>query len=127
MKKELYDKLINTYPDMFYADIRGPQKHTISIDCNDGWFDILWRLCDDIYAMGPKVSQIKEKFGGLRFYASFTSEYSKQGWERIRKAEEESYEICELCGAKGELRITDGWRNTTCIKCHETKELPSSS
>jgi hypothetical protein len=49
-------------------------------DHGDGWFDILWRLCKDLEPLGtefeaaggPKfeVRQVKEKFGGLRFYVT---------------------------------------------------------
>jgi predicted HicB family RNase H-like nuclease len=122
MKKELSDKIINAYPDMFTEDSRGPGKSTMFrnyIECGDGWFDILWRLCDDIHAMRPKVQQIKEKFGGLRFYASFNGDYTDQGWERIKKAEEEASETCEQCGQPGELRNAEGWWETSCEKCHK--------
>lgn len=122
MRNELANKLIQKYYDMFHEDSRGEQKPTMHrniIYCSDGWYDILERLCEDVYAMRPKVMQIKEKFGTLRFYASFPSDYAEQGWERIRQAEQESAEICEICGEPGELRIIDGWRDTLCDKCHK--------
>ena len=122
MRQELSDKLIQKYPDMFYEDSRGeqtPTMHRNIIYCSDGWYDILERLCEDIYAMRPKVMQIKEKFGGLRFYASLPSDYGEQGWKRIRQAEEEAAETCEICGKPGELRIVDGWRATNCDECHK--------
>ena len=59
-----------------------------------------------------KVYQVKEKFGGLRFYInSGTDEINK----RIRKAEDDSYETCETCGEPGELR-KDGWWTVACDK-----------
>jgi hypothetical protein len=46
----------------------------------DGWFDILWRLCVDLEPLVAEfeqetesqfeVLQVKEKFGGLRFYVN---------------------------------------------------------
>ena len=122
MKQELTEKLTSKYHDMFHADGRGeakPTMHRNVIYCGDGWFDILWRLCEELYAMGPKVLQIKEKFGDLRFHAVFPADYTKQGWECIRKAEEEASETCEDCGKPGELRINDGWRSTECDTCHK--------
>jgi hypothetical protein len=52
-----------------------------------GWFEIVWRLCEDLEplvveaesATGQafEVLQVKEKFGGLRFYANYTTGYAK--------------------------------------------------
>jgi len=120
MKKELTEKLMFKYHDMFHDLSRGEAKPLIRfIECGDGWYDIIERLCDDIHAMNPKVMQIKEKFGGLRFYCSFNSDYSDQGWKRIRKAEEEASETCEDCGKPGNMQIVSGWRGTVCEECHK--------
>lgn len=63
------------------------------------------------------ASQVKEKFGTLRFYMSCeTDEMS----ELIDRAEELSAKICETCGAPGELR-NDGWLRTMCDDCHRLK------
>ena len=122
MKKELEEKITTAFPDMFIREGRGPNRGTMignCIYCGDGWFDIIMNLCEEIYAMRPKVQQIKEKFGGLRFYASFPADYSEQGWALIREAEREAGETCETCGEKGEMKIKGGWRYTSCDKCHE--------
>ena len=122
MKQELTDQLIEKYHDMFFEESRGTEKSTMHnnlIYCGDGWFDILMNLCEEIHAMRPKVMQIKEKFGGLRFYASFPKDYSEQGWAEIRKAEEKASETCEDCGQPGEFRVRNGWRYTSCDKCHD--------
>ena len=47
---------------------------------DDGWFDILWRLCEDLEPLVAEfeqelgsqfeVLQVKEKFGGLRFHVN---------------------------------------------------------
>ena len=58
----------------------------------------------------PKVAQIKEKYGMLRFYADNTDKYMDGV---IDMAEKMSCHICEVCGAKGELRTT-GWWKTLC-------------
>jgi len=60
----------------------------------------------------PKVVQIKEKYGMLRFYADNTDKYMNGV---IDMAEKMSCHICEVCGAKGELRTT-GWWKTLCDK-----------
>ena len=122
MKTELAHQITEKYPDMFYEERRGKRKPTMHnniIYCGDGWFNILMKLCEELHAMRPKVMQIKEKFGGLRFYASFPKDYSEQGWGEIRKAEAQAIETCEQCGEPGELRIHNGWRYVNCQPCHE--------
>ena len=44
-----------------------------------------------------QVQQVKEKFGGLRFYISAAPQ---EVHNMIHKAEAESYTICEHCGKK---------------------------
>jgi predicted HicB family RNase H-like nuclease len=57
------------------------------------------------------VSQVKEKFGGLRFYYSFNSD---QAENIVREAERRSTQICETCGAPGKLGARGGWWSTRC-------------
>ncbi len=122
MNQENTKKLLTDFPDMFFEEGRGPRKATMfgnSIYCGDGWFDIIYNLCKELYPMRPKVMQIKEKFGGLRFYCSFPKDYSERGYVFIKKAEAQSIETCETCGEPGELTIHEGWRLVACDKCLE--------
>ncbi len=58
----------------------------------------------------PELVQVKEKFGGLRFYADGgSSELQAQ----IELAEAMSYRTCETCGAPGVPR-RGGWIRTLC-------------
>lgn len=63
------------------------------------------------------ADQVKEKYGGLRFY--YTG-----GDDTIRNyidfAEQMSYKVCEHCGAPGIL-YTDGWHKVYC-DTHAKKE-----
>jgi len=54
--------------------------------------------------------QVKEKFGGLRFYVHGAS---NKHWDYISFAESMSYRTCEECGAAGKT-YTDGWHRTLC-------------
>lgn len=45
-----------------------------------------------------KVEQVKEKFGGLRFYMNSRNQAI---FTFVRTAEEESFHICEVCGQAG--------------------------
>lgn len=58
----------------------------------------------------PVASQVKEKFGGLRFYVNGAID---KHWNYIHFAESMSCTICEECGAPGK-RYTDGWHRTLC-------------
>ena len=76
-----------------------------------GWHGILDRL----WAVKPpeaRVEQVKEKFGGLRVYASGSEAFFKS----IDEAESESYRTCEECGKPGICR-PHGWRLTLCDEC----------
>ena len=110
-------------------------------EVSDGWFKLLWDLCidlekldvdyqktipDDAKAKGIlelgydiytfKVTQVKEKFGTLRFY---TNGCSEEMYARIREAENQSAEICEICGELGTISRRHGWTSTMCEKCIE--------
>lgn len=75
---------------------------------------------DDIMMSGIKepiptvhwitVQQIKEKFGGLRFYYSGGDDYING---LVRMAESWADESCETCGNKG-TRRSGGWIRTLC-------------
>lgn len=71
-------------------------------------------FCDKYRGDYPRALQVKEKFGGLRFYMTSADD---QIYDLIRKAEEESYSTCEYCGSNGELRDTR-WRRTLCDDCY---------
>lgn len=58
----------------------------------------------------PVASQVKEKFGGLRFYVNGATE---KHWNYISFAESMSYRICEVCGSPGKVH-TNGWHRTLC-------------
>ena len=58
----------------------------------------------------PVAVQIKEKFGGLRFYVHAATD---KHYNYISFTESMSYRTCEECGAPGKT-YTDGWHKTLC-------------
>jgi hypothetical protein len=90
-----------------------------------GWHAIIAKLVDDLLALGwdGTVAQVKEKFGGLRFYVG---RGSNAIFDRINQAEAESFQVCETCGAPGILRST-GWYKTRCDECQAAFELERSA
>lgn len=70
--------------------------------------------CEKYYMNYPRASQVKEKFGTLRFYLTCGTD---EMYDAIRVAEEESARTCEECGMPGEQR-GGGWILTLCDRCH---------
>jgi len=125
MQKELEDKFLEKWPTWFAGLHDGDPRETclaFGFECSDGWNDLLWRLCEDIEKLGPgedfRVEQVKEKFGGLRFYTSGTN---TEVFNRITEAENESYKTCEFCGSKEDVTSTGSWVTTRCKSCREKK------
>jgi hypothetical protein len=95
------------------------------IDCGYGWAELI-RECDAaLFAQDPNyvIAQIKEKFGGLRFYfnPSDMKQYSRLN-SIVMAIEERSLETCEECGAPGYRRRlgVGGYMYTSCDE-HEDK------
>ena len=121
-------KLLTDFPDLYslYSERTTPLIPMVfGFECGDGWFDIIYRLSDKISKLDPdcRATQVKEKFGGLRFYVTgINIEVSKQGWELIDDAENESFATCEDCGSVEDVTQTKGWIITLCKKCMDERK-----
>ena len=76
-----------------------------------GWHPLVLPLIEQCEAEDVKVFQVKEKFGGLRFYTDGNT--SEKLNHAIDSAEVACAKTCEECGAPGTLR-TGGWLKTLC-------------
>lgn len=91
-------------------------------ECGDGWMDLIYSLSQaistHIESTGSDIvaTQVKEKFGTLRFYVDGGDE---EVFRLIDTAEQESATICETCGAPGTL-VTKGWCSTLCESCRHS-------
>lgn len=154
------NRLMERHPALFHGE---PPR--VMSDLSSGWFALVDQLCADLEAiLGDRgedfvVDQVKQKFGGLRFYWSLRGrpqtievdvggaksapgeaaaadgyverfsptpmgfrislrpddELSAAIAARIQRAEEQSFETCEECGAPGALRVrSSGWLYTAC-------------
>ena len=129
MKQELDKKLVKAFP-LLYGDRNAPMQSTAM--CwgfpGDGWFDIIWDLSSKLEPLiqkfidenqdaeaYPRAAQVKEKFGGLRFYMTYSTD---EIFGLISEAEALSCKTCEECGKPGEER-SGGWIHTLCDYCHE--------
>lgn len=120
MRNELNEKILQDFPQLF--------ERPIQCECGDGWFLLIYDLCQKITPLAIKsnedrstiVVQIKEKFGGLRFYVSCATDVI---YELISEAENASRRICEHCGQPGK---TTGkrWFRTLCDGCERSLKSP---
>ena len=103
-----------------YSD-RPPIKNANFFSVDQGWYPLIKDLIDDLIKLGwnKQVCQVKEKFGGLRFYIN---EGSDEIFKRITQAENDSYKICEVTGKPGELRTNLGWHTSLCDEEYEKRK-----
>jgi len=145
MRPELQNKLYEKYPKIF-AQKDWPMTQTAMcwhFECSDGWYDLIDSLCSEIQAhidnenwsiqykresgklpadapdfFQVEATQVKEKFGGLRFYVNYYDDYIRG---LISMAETISYKTCETCGLPGKPN-DDGWIATLCETCRDAYE-----
>ncbi len=123
MKKEFINLLVQDFPNLYEAR----RVDMIGFSC--GWYPLIRELSQNITSTlsatngcGVHATQIKEKFGGLRFYvlidASIDNEIKEKIRSLINKAESESVTICENCGEPGKtINPPSGWVLTLCEAC----------
>jgi len=82
-------------------------------------------LVDELHAQinvivgDHQILQIKEKFGGLRYYYTLsgaTADQIAQVRDLVGVAEHASFSICEECGEPGEPFTLGGYVSTRCIE-----------
>ena len=138
-----WDTLYEKYPDLFINRHKSPMESCMSfgIECGLGWYELLASVCWRIYQheqnierrkrvlkdqpekikeeleyFPVKFDQIKEKFGGLRFYYEGGDDYISG---LVSMAESWADVACEQCGGIGKRR-GGGWVRTLCDQ-HEAE------
>lgn len=134
------EKLQQRFPllleSSYYTD---RPKTPIQIECGKGWYPIIWEICEKVEdcarigniklgqndeGTGFYFVQVKEKFGTLRIYTSFSYDLIDLV---IDWGTQMSHLICEVCGGVGKTeRGSNGWINTLCKKCREKNTLESA-
>lgn len=112
-----YTPVINKYPVIF--------KNLEYIECEEGWSKLISNLADVLetyvkFSVPEDLKeqifavQVKQKFGGLRFYMSHETPYINGA---ISLAERQSYCTCEVCGNSGSEQTIRGWIQVLCDSC----------
>jgi len=110
-----YEKLIKDCPNLY--------RHGMYFECGPGWYKIIENLSHKLEALidGKQsfyATQVKEKYGTLRFYMSLET---KDMGELIEEAGCKTSITCEDCGKPGILR-NDGWVRVTCLECEQLSQ-----
>ena len=126
--KKLYWKLQRTYYRRFPARISTesgrPYTRDMAKNCvGKGWASLIDRIYDRIEAINTRTTilQVKEKFGGLRFYFAAHEDFYEYISRVVDKCESDSFKMCEICGASAEPHCPEGeyWIRTTCTGCDD--------
>lgn len=129
-KRKLYYYKILKWIDLNIFDkICFLPSYTELDDMPDGWRKAFGlQMCEEIKQELKKhkgalkkyrILEIKEKFGGLRWYDSYSTE--KIWKEIIPKYEKLSYKTCINCGKPAKY-ISKGWISPYCEDCAKNKE-----
>jgi hypothetical protein len=102
------------FPSLF------PEPPECGFDLPHGWTGLVWDLCTLLNGEGYGVAceQVKEKFGGLRFYVD---RHDDSAVAAIRLAEMLSFRICQDCSKPGKRR-GGPWIRTLCDECASQKK-----
>lgn len=132
MNVENTEYLLKKYPKLYAQYYWTPQQTCMCWGFpGDGWFKLINNLSRRITKLDPdgtiQAEQVKEKFGGLRYYYGgkiATKEAAEKISHLVDEAEEKSYHICEQCGKKGEMRNDIGWVLTLCERHYKEHKDP---
>uniref|UniRef100_A0A6M3Y1S3 Uncharacterized protein n=1 Tax=viral metagenome TaxID=1070528 RepID=A0A6M3Y1S3_9ZZZZ len=122
MDIKLDKKLCKKYPKIFAQRHRDMKETAMcwGFECSNGWYWLINMLCSRLqwdidHNNYPQIeaTQVKEKFGTLRFYTNGAND-TQEGM--ISLAEFMSGYICEKCGTTEGVTQTSGWVITLCKK-----------
>ena len=108
---EWRDSLWKRFPELF------TREGYVEVSVARGWHALIEDLLTDIQVVIRErggafaVRQIKEKFGGLRFYCEGSDETIEA---LIVAAEGCAIRTCEWCGGSGVNRLHSGWWKVLC-------------
>lgn len=126
------DRLLCTRYSLIFAERHLSARETCMCWSfpGDGWFSLIDTLCAELQVLTERhgepqivVTQVKEKFGRLRF---LVHEASPAQHHVIAATERMSASICEVCGEAGQL-ISDGHYRTRCERHRNVSRAAAKS
>jgi RNA polymerase-binding transcription factor DksA len=114
-------EITNKYPKTF--------ARLSYFECSGGWKDLIAEIAEVSEKYNNTqvnsdyhitAAQVKEKFGGLRFYIDSGEECPHEVYleisNLIAEVENRSYKTCEVCGEEAQKRRERSWVKTLCDK-----------
>jgi len=128
MSEKVFDKFMCEKYPVIFQERNLPMSQTCmcwGFNVGKGWYELLYNLCekiDKLYKLtgiGLKASQVKEKFGSLRFYTSPSfNEKVKQVKEKLKIDDGTAKAIVEILDDC--IDIAECKSDKTCAECGET-------
>lgn len=125
MKENNANLLKAAYPTVF--------PENFYFECEDGWIDLISDIAKFISSKTDNcyASQVKEKFGTLRFYIDCKNGIREELYVEISSyisaVERQSAHICEYCGVKldenNKSKAKSYWIKNICIPCKQKEDL----
>jgi len=131
-RRDAYASLVERVPEN-----RRDKIFIFALGCGSGWKEIVFKLIEDLDRIWTgyqqkngrdcwKLLQVKEKFGGLRFYPEFPEDEGadaksrrEQSYASIDFAETQAWKTCERCGKPGQVASVHFRMATACDACLE--------
>lgn len=131
MTPELDRLLCARYPRIFAERNLSPRETCMCWGFpGDGWFSLIDTLCAHLQVLTERhgepqivATEVKEKFGKLRFYVH---EATPSQYQLIAAAERMSASICEVCGEPGQF-VRDGFYRTRCARHRDMSRAATKS
>lgn len=123
------DNNIMDNEEVFWQPEEGTPYESFGAECESGWAKLYQPLIDYVNAYNKlhspgssiEIHQIKEKFGGLRFYwaaDNVSTDTIDEFRKMVEDAEAQSWTVCEECGSEEEVgTLHIGWFYTRCREC----------
>jgi len=124
LKPENDKALCEAFP-LLYADrVKSVYETPMGrgFECDDGWFNLIRELSgklEDILSKVPHEErffafQVKQKFGGLRFYLRGQGHHYDEADAIIKEYASLSFKTCEVCGSPGTRRTSLNYIQVLC-------------
>lgn len=111
VNNELEKRLLADFPFLYRGHDKPPGESSMcwGFECGDGWFQLIYQLSRNLTdhmektpSVAIEVTQVKSKFGGLRFDVIGADEAC---CKLISEACEAATKLCELTGGDGQLCV----------------------
>lgn len=125
-------ELIEAHPGLFHPPEGHPEKASGYPWCEEGWRELLDRLCGRIESAlregeTIRILQVKEKFASSRCHwrGDVSPGTAAKIMEAVALAQARSACTCEQCGAEGPLYNNAGFYTTRCAAHAKGAPMPA--